>query len=467
MREFKFIRGIYKDERIFNTDETNDTLFALYGDGSHISLDIKNDEDFQKKIAGLPSEEREIYTIRPSQFNVKATRQPNDDYAFEYNLDGKFAYDGSKEFPDIVKNAAAIRLSTYTNVEMFDPSLILKDAEPKITSVNFTYDNKSFTKNLYFRVYGDVAEFSITTANDKDITAYKMIDGNFSYKDSITGTFHNGKKQKEAESTDKSIATDQITVDSKGTLNVASQYIAGTDYKFLINETQLSDNVKYEDNLTFDLYKKVMMYLTQSNADSALDEDGRINQGFVVYHKDNCPSTTYCYKEEVSSLVNVTAYLEDKCEKGPITNANRRYYSYYELHGEPAYILEGSCNVLPRDGIIVKDYSQSYDNLLIICTDESTNKQKLRPIKNEDLTPGASVKVYLGDIDSYNVFNNGVYINDPDDNADYVMLSSKGNASIANSNAYINNEGDVVPKQDLSTFRQIVKGTLKINATES
>lgn len=464
MREFKFIRGIYKNESVLSQDETDGTLFALYKNGEPVSLDIKNNETFQKTIADLKPDNREIYTVRPSQFNATATKMSSGYYTFTYDLDGS-VYDNSKKFPDDVKNAAAIRLSTYTDVNMpTDPSLNLEGASPKTTSVEFTYDNKSFTKNLYFRVFGDVAEFNIATADDKNtITAYKMIDGNVSYKDFTTGIFHNGKKQEGVPSTNKSIATYQITVSEAGYLDVASHYKAGTDHKFLINKTQLLDSVDYTDNLNFDLYNKVDMYLTESSESLALDRDGLINPNFVVYRKSNCPNIN-CYKEG-SQLVNVTAYLEDKCETGPITG-NKEFYAYYELHEEPAYILKGTCTVSLRNGTIVKDYEASYDKLFIIYTDES-GKQELRQIKSTDLNPGEFIDVYTGEVSSYNVFNSNVYKDDPNDKADYVTLSSRGVESITSSNASINDEGDVVPVQDSSTFRQIVESTLRIEATES
>lgn len=460
MREFKFIRGIYKNESVLNQDETKDTLFALYGDGSSILLDTKNDEDFQEKIVGLKSDNREIYTIRPSQFKATATKKSFGNYTFTYDLDGD-VYDNSKKFPDDVKAAAATLLGEKTTAGIPDkPSLILSDANETPTSVEFIYDNKSFKKNLYFRVFGDVVEFSITPANDT-ATAYKMIDGNVSYNDYTTGIFYNGKKQEEIQSSNRDIAKYEIVVNSTGYLGVASQYRAETNFKFLIDQ-KLLDVVNYSDNLTFDLYNKVNKYLILVDAGAALNAGNSLKPDYVAYRKDSCPSKN-CYTE--NPFDSVFAYSENGCVSEKI-NDDQNYYNFYEVHEGPAYILIGSCEVSPKNETIVKGYETSYDKLFIIYTDEY-GEQALRQIIDADLTPDKQIGVYTGKIESYNVFNNGVYINDPKDKADYVTLSSRGTTPITKDNAFINNEGKVAPQQDLETFRQIVESTLKIEATES
>lgn len=460
MREFKFIRGIYKNESVLSQDETRDTLFALYGDGSSILLDTKNDEDFQKKIVGLKSDKREIYTIRPSQFKATATKNSLGNYTLKYDLDGS-VYDNSMKFPDNVKNAAVTLLGEKTAAVIPDkPSLILSGDSPKTTPVEFTYDNKSFTKNLYFRVFGDVAEFSITAADDNNtITAYNMIDGNVIYNDPIPGIFHNGKKQEKITPSKRDIAKYEIVVSNTGSLGVASQYKAETGFKFLIGQ-QLLNVVKYSDNLTFDLYNRVGRYLTLVDANVALNGNS-LGTSYVAYRKDRCPSKT-CYTE--NPFASVFAYSEKNCVLGTFSG-DQNDYSFYEIHEEPAYILTGTCEVSPRNEIIVKEYEDSYNKLFIIYTE--SDKQGLRPINGADLTPGEFIEVYTGEVSSYNVFNSNVYKDDPNDKADYVMLSSKGEKPITYDNALINNEGEVAPQQDSETFRQIVESSLKIEATES
>ena len=49
MREFKFIRGIYKDENIFSTAEKSSCLFAYDKNGKIVDFDTKNKEEFQKR----------------------------------------------------------------------------------------------------------------------------------------------------------------------------------------------------------------------------------------------------------------------------------------------------------------------------------------------------------------------------------------------------------------------------------
>ena len=76
MREFKFIRGIYTNENIFNTDEISNCLFAYDSNGALVSFNEVNNDDFQQKFLS-PDRISKIYTFRPNQFTVSATKEEN------------------------------------------------------------------------------------------------------------------------------------------------------------------------------------------------------------------------------------------------------------------------------------------------------------------------------------------------------------------------------------------------------
>ena len=169
MKEFKFIRGKYTNENIFNSDYAN-CLFACDKNGGDVSLDAINNEDFQDMIVNLSSEDRlsEVYTIRPSQFTVGATGVPGGIYSYNFTIN-----DNSITFPDEVVTAAQERLKNETTASIPNgPKLILEGATKDKTSVDFTFNGKkTFTRNLVFKVSGKLKESGYLLANG-ETTAY-------------------------------------------------------------------------------------------------------------------------------------------------------------------------------------------------------------------------------------------------------------------------------------------------------
>lgn len=463
MREFKFIRGIYKDERIFNTDETDGTLFALYGNGNPASLDIKNDEDFQKKIVNLPSEEREIYTVRPSQFKVTATKQNDDEYTVTYKLNEN-TYDGSKAFPDNVKKAAENHLSENTTADIPDkPSLILSGDSENATIVKFTFEGKTINKSLFFRVTGNMKEFTRTEAEGIDITAYKVVDSKVDYKNSDYGTFYNGKLQDLVEPVMRDIAPDSRVVNDENykELDVASSYTAEEGFMFVYNN-DLKDNIPYNEPLNADLYKSTKNYLIEvvdaSEAVHSFDSGFTyvIKQGYVAYSKDKQLKKCYGGKayEFLAGGIEGASFPLDIIE-------NYRFFRMSTSNDPLAYALVGSCVAKSSESIIVKDYINSYSKYFIL------DGKSLRELKNDDLKNKKSISVYTEKKDSYNYPSFGGVYEDKDkdkDNAYYVTLSNEKSEDISNHNA-TTYDGVVAPKQDDNTFRQIEN--IYITATES
>lgn len=465
MREFKFIRGIYKNETVLNQDETRDTLFALYGDGSPVSLDIKNDETFQKTIADLEPDNREIYTIRPNQFKVKATRQPDRNYAFEYDLDGD-VYDNSMKFPDDVKKAAENHLSKNTAANISgDPNLILPGDNRKPTLVNFKFNNaQSFVKELYFDVSGEVGEYSIAIADGRVITAYKKTKDTINFNDKLDNKmFYNGKLQELIEPTVIDIAPAAITVDSENynKLYVASKYNSADGFKFVHNNN-LTSTISYDDELNFDLYEFFNgQYLTQVDASEAVSVilgGWQLNNRYVAYPADDCPSQN-CYYEDASMSKSAYKYSPDNCIDNILPTTDLINYTFYKVNNGPAYIKIGECIVKDRGNIIVNGYDTSYKNLFIVANG------KLQQIKDTNLN-GEKAYVYTKETEKeYHIINNGVYINDSKNDNDYVSLTFIKKDDISNSNTTVSGK-DVAPIQSDNTFRQIVENTLKIIATE-
>ena len=463
MREFKFIRGIYKDEKIFNTDETDGTLFALYKNGEPVSLDIKNNETFQETIAGLEPDNREIYTVRPSQFKVTATKQNDGEYTVTYKLNEK-TYDGSKAFPDKVKDTAENHLSENTTAHIPEkPSLILSGDGENATIVKFTFENKtSINKSLFFRVTGNMKTFTRTEAEGMGITAYKVIDNEVKYEDKKSGTFYKGRKQKLIEPDRREIAPDSIDVDDENfdELDVASSYTAKKGFMFVYNQSSFIDNIPYNDPLNANLYKGIKDYLVEVDEYEAVDLINNttfiIKEGYVAYSKNDCSRLTSCYEENTYEFL---AGGIDESIPLPFDKLNNyRFFRKNQDEDKLAYVLVGECATKPRNNTIVESYEDSYSDLFVL------ESQSLRQLKKDDLIGKDIIEVYTKNDESYNFPTFGGVYKNTDDTAYYVTLSDKGTEDISDGNATIN-DSVVAPKQDSSTFRQIEN--VYINATES
>ena len=145
MREFKFIRSIYTNENIFNTDEISKCWFAYRNDANIVPFTEQNNESFQNTFIGLSSSDRisKIYTFRPDQFTISATKE-GDNYSFTF-VANKMTYDNSETIPENVIKAAESYIKDNTAIKIGSdgkPALNLKDSnyEDK-TKVKFTFNS--------------------------------------------------------------------------------------------------------------------------------------------------------------------------------------------------------------------------------------------------------------------------------------------------------------------------------------
>lgn len=268
MREFKFIRGIYKDESIFNIDETNKSLFALYKNGEFISFNTKNDDGFQNYIANLQPEDREIYTLRSTQFKASANKTSDGPYSFEFEVYGN-VYDNSTEFPKKVKESAKNHIELKTSAEITNeyPNLNLGNNNA-VTEVNFTYRGEkivSFIKRLIFKVSGFLKEIKYKAATGEDTSAYKTNENKIIiYGEPTIGTFSDGKRYDPAPSYEKKVVSHSLRIDEKtytdgDVLPIANIYTVDTSkgYTLYIGESSVAiNNIPYEDGLQLTLRKE-------------------------------------------------------------------------------------------------------------------------------------------------------------------------------------------------------------------
>lgn len=324
MREFKFIRGKYTDENIFNSDETNNCLFAYDSKSDLVEFTEKNDKEFQDKFAELSSEDRlsEIYTLRPSQFTISAKQKSDDSYDFTFTANEK-VYDGSRQFPtNVIKKAEELIKANTTgefNTTSKLPILNLDGAAVQKTPTTFTFkDTPSFKRNLVFKVSGSLNERGYTAAQGESIEeAYKTASGKIDYNSGVVkGTFYGGCKQQRVDPVEKIVVSNSLAVGENTTLTVASKYTPATGYAFICSEgnsKHFDNEIKYGEISAFDLYKKLTEYLEASNADDAVTISNTFanttstkytlnnNNKFVSFNGTSPVSATTYYEEDTSS----------------------------------------------------------------------------------------------------------------------------------------------------------------------
>ena len=406
MREFKFIRGIYTNENIFNTDEISKCLFAYDSKGELVSFNEVNNDSFQQKFLS-PDRISKIYTFRPNQFTISATKEGNS-YPFTF-VANKMTYDNSENIPENVIKAAEAYIKDSTEIDIGSnskPALNLKDSisEDK-TKVKFTFNNtKTFTRNFVFNVTGYLKERGYILANGANVNeAYPTDDngvidfGNNGDTAISNKTFKDGLLQKEVLPIQKTVISKSVTVTNINyeNLEIGVSYTPGNGFKLVDNNTQIKDSIEFSDIMNFYLY-------TQNN-----------NGGKTI-----------------------------------TDDTGKTYY------------LVGKCIVTPRsDTTIVKNYAKSYENNYIF------DNTSFRQVEAEDLSIDI-INVYIGN--EYNIIDGHVYENDPTNTTKYVTFSEdwKENVDITAANATVDNDKGVVsPLITENIFRHITD--INVTATQS
>lgn len=412
MREFKFIRSIYTNENIFNTDEISNCWFAYRNNAIPVEFTEKNNKKFQDTFIGLSSPDRisKIYTFRPSQFTISATKD-GDSYPFTFKAN-EMTYDNSENIPENVRKAAEEYIKNNTAIEIGSngkPALNLKDSisEDK-TKVKFTFNNtKTFTRNFVFNVTGYLKERGYILADGASVNeAYPtdekgVIDFDNNGDTAIANeTFKDGFLQKIVSPTLKTIISTEkiiVTDENYGNLDIAMSYIPKDGFKLVVGDRQIVNSLGYSDNLNFFLYSE-----TASENDDSVTDNGT---------------------------------------------------TYYRV---------GQCTVKPRDeNIIVKNYAKSYENNYIF----NNATDSFREVEAKDLL-SSSINVYIGN--EYNIIDGHVYKNDPTNTTKYVTFSKDWteNVDITAANATVDNDkGTVSPLITENTFRQITE--INVIATQS
>ena len=353
MREFKFIRSIYTNENIFNTDEISKCLFAYRNDAIPVEFTEKNNKDFQDTFIdlSLPDHISKIYTFRPDQFTISATKE-GDNYSFTF-VANEMTYDNSETIPENVRKAAEsyIKSETSAIIRTTDsvPKLNLEGNTIEKTTVEFTFGKKTFTRNLVFKVSGTLGESGYLLANGEKVTAYSDIANTGNPK---IGVFYNGHFQSEVQSKLKDVVLNPLEVTNTGDLNVATSYTTSENFIFVVNG-QIKNRVDYSDNLEFLLYTKT----PNSGNTNTITENGTTyyyvgkctvmsrNNDEIVKGYEASYAGKYVLKD--SKLIQVT--------ESDLTEDKLAIYNSDEYH------IIGN-NVYEDDSSDTKDYFMHIDN---------------------------------------------------------------------------------------------------------
>lgn len=434
MREFKFIRGKYTNENIFNSDETKACLFAYDRDGGLVQFTEKNNKEFQDKFAGLSSGDRlsEIYTLRPSQFTVSA-KQESTGFDFTYKAD-QTAFDDDAEIPEAVRNNAESYIKSNTEVT-FDtgdkhlPILNFKDSNNiEKTPTIFKFNNdKEFSKNLIFKITGKVKERGYATAHGENITAYPMSDGKIDFggktgTNAKDGTFCQGVLQTAALTEIGTIYRNTATISAKGGLTLAKNYIADDGYRF-IKDGSFETDIPYQDGLSFKLYEGVSGYLTKADADKAVTITKAFDSSAAKYILNS--SNEYERYSSANASDAVQYYLiqdgssasETKLKEDPNTSPQ----TYSIIDGDDYYFVDST---IPRDiealGFKTIENYESATAKMSLQETKDVGNNKVAFIKNDEnwlvVNPTDTItkkyfitvenqKIYLNDI----IKNGNVY----------------------------------------------------------
>lgn len=411
MREFKFIRGKYTDENIFNSDETNNCLFAYDSEGNLVEFTEKNDKEFQDKFVGLSSGRlSEIYTLRPSQFTISAEQKSDDSYDFTFTANKK-VYDGSRQFPTKVIQKAEELIKANTtgefNTESKLPILNLDGAAEQKTPTTFTFKDKpSFKRNLVFKVTGSLNERGYATAQGENIEeAYKTASGKIDYNSGVVkGTFYSGRKQQLVEPVAKTVVSNQLAVGENTTLSVASKYTPADGYRFIYSKDggkQFSDEIKYGEISAFDLYKQLTEYLEASDANHAVNISNTFenttskkyilnnSNKFVSFNNSSPVSGTTYYEEDTSSS-NTDPIYASKVNNAPDAKLDTEAITF---------VSDDAITILPVKKLITDANNAKGKNVIFNTITVQSNQLAYAKI-SDVWTP---IKTHIG----VQFFNNG------------------------------------------------------------
>lgn len=254
-KEFKFIKGVYTENPLFN-DDIRQSLLILDELGNPIDFEAVDNKETQDALIRVSDNNVcKLYTVTSNQITVEGTLKAPNTYNFTACAKGQC--ESGEKIPEKALNRANDLLKTglQANLSHLDKSKISigKDSEAEDVEVNITYnENKVFTKQMKFRVEGDVnvktleklTKLTFCSSID-DVYCYDLTYNTYTqYNNNIEFIlFKNGKKQKidskqmefPISEFEVPILPDTLPILNEIKVKVANNYVLHNPYTFKVN----------------------------------------------------------------------------------------------------------------------------------------------------------------------------------------------------------------------------------------
>lgn len=313
-KEFKFIKGVYTENPLFN-DDIRQSLLILDELGDPIDFEAVDNKETQDALIRVSDNNVcKLYTVTSNQITVEGTlKAPN---TYNFTACAKDQCESGEKIPEIALNRANDLLKTglQANLSNLDKSKISigKDSEAEDVKVNITYnENKVFTKQMKFRVEGDVNVKTLenltklTFCSIDDVYCYDPTDKTYTqYNNSIKFIlFEDGKKQKiDSKQMEFPISTFEVPIlpGILPTLNeikvkVANNYALSNMYTFKVNGDfvrtasykQLANNLENERVYIYDENKMPSTSFILPQLEETILLDDNITDKMYIENGDN------------------------------------------------------------------------------------------------------------------------------------------------------------------------------------
>lgn len=366
--EFKFVKGLYTNKKLFDNDIINDSFVILDKNCQEVGFGAEDNSKTQSQLINA-SEDRvcKLYTITPDKITMKGNlEEGTEGSSYKFTPKINESIDDNETIPSDVIKTASEKLALTANYNLNVGNIgIGEGSDPASVEVTFTGINeKSFKRNMIFRATGYVDRRSlipigdVTGASLKNKEVYYLEDNKYERLFDINDNdvFRNGRKQEKVQVAETIFPAYeiQLRIEDRNAIadNPAHYYKAPKDYKFDCNDdVKLTPVEILESNLSsFDLIPiysgqgalpkltfippsddnctylpyAIGKYIIESNTFKKIDESGKnypYGKNQALYDNNNYyPYNGFAYQDS-STDTNEYKKLDDPTTE-PISSNN-------------------------------------------------------------------------------------------------------------------------------------------------
>lgn len=260
--EFKFVKGLYTNKKLFDDDIVNNSFVILDKNCQEVSFDAEDNSKTQSQLISVSDDDRvcKLYTITPDKITMEGNLVKGDESDYKFTPKINKSIDDNEMIPSDVINTASEKLALTAKYNLNVGNIgIGKDSNPGSVKVTFTYDGKSFTRDMTFKATGYVDKrllvpiIDATGASLENEEVYYLEDDKYKRLSNIkdTDVFHNGRKQEKVQVAETIFPANEIQLRIEDSIKAiadspAHHYKAPDNYKFNHNN---SDKLTYTEIL--------------------------------------------------------------------------------------------------------------------------------------------------------------------------------------------------------------------------